>query len=196
MDLQSAAIAAGAFILGGVFNALVAAATAEYHARQDEGRQARRAREDRLRTERLEELEKVKRAMYSYLIYVSARASGNSVLAVRSGYPQKDLLDEFPRYDLLGDEELLRDYFELTHELAEKKSGTGMSRDDLLRWGDVEGRLLRCVMEQRERILNDEGINMVDWRRVGELEGGYERALERHRIETSRSETSPEPRTE
>jgi hypothetical protein len=179
MDFTTAAITAAAFVLGGIFNALVGAAVAEYRARQDERRKWSAERRDRVRAERLAQLDTLKRHAYGEMIYRMALLTGDRRLIEGSRVAERDLLDEWPRYDLLGDRELLADYFKLIRDLESRNPGSGFSDADFRSWAAIEGRLLRAVMLQRERILRDEPTPAVPWQQVGELEGGYEPTLRR-----------------
>jgi hypothetical protein len=157
MDIGAAILAVVSFVLGGIFNAVVGAATAEYRARQDVKRADERDRHARIRSMHLAEIERTHRIVSADLIRLMAQVSGNEEKAERA----EELAGPGASYEYLGDAQLVRDFFAFESELFYRRSGSEVSAHDYQRWVEVAGRAGRALDKQRKRALMDEPVVLV-----------------------------------
>lgn len=153
MDLGPVALAIVAFVLGGIFNAIVGVATGEYRARQDQKRLDRRERSDRLRSYWLEEARRTQDKMSADILRLAAQAAGDEGL--EAALPS-DPAGRGPTYELLGDASIAQTFFELETRLFYRKPGSGLSEDDLHAWVVTMAKVGEAFGEQERLIMNDE----------------------------------------
>jgi hypothetical protein len=152
-DPATAAIAAVAFALGGIFNGLVTAMTGEYRARRDDGRAAGRARADRLRTHRIEQIETLQREVITRLYRYGAQAIGRPL-------PEEDLSAE-PNWSLLGDREVLRRLFDVEIGLVKAARSGGDPEVAFAPMWEVEPEVADVLERQRLSVLSDEPVRFI-----------------------------------
>ncbi len=153
MDLGPAALAIVAFVLGGVFNAVVGGAAGEFQARQAEQRRVRREQAQRLREHWLAETERTHNIMSADVLRLAAQARGDARL--EASLPS-DPAGRGAAYDLIGDVSVARAFFDLEARLFYRKPGAGLSEEDLRSWVSTMGRVGDAFDAQARRIMNDE----------------------------------------
>jgi len=152
MDLGPAVLAIVAFVLGGLFNAIVGVATGEYRARQDQKRVDRRERSDRLRIYWLEEVRRTQDIMSADLLRLSAEAAGDQRL--EAALPS-DPAGRGAAYELLGDASVAQSFFELETRLFYRKPRSGLSEEDLRAWVVTMAKVGEAFDAQERRVMND-----------------------------------------
>ena len=128
MDLGAAIIAAVAFALGGVFNAVLGVGTAAYRAREDERRLIQRGRVDRLREYRLGQVRSLNAYIRRRLGQLAYWVAGDDDEAAKW---EDDRDAREPTWHLLGSGEVLEAFVEADTRLYSRGHGGGLTLEDV-----------------------------------------------------------------
>jgi hypothetical protein len=166
MDLGPAILAAVAFALGGVFNAVLGVGTAAYRAREDEKRLIQRGRVDRLREYRLGQVRSLDEYIRRRLGHLAYWVAGDDDEAAKWA-DDRDARE--PAWHLLGSREVLEAFVEVDTRLYSKGHGGGLTLGDVDRLHVVENQVEGAIIRQEEKILLDQEPDRVSQEQVQQV---------------------------
>jgi hypothetical protein len=151
VDFTTAAVTAAAFVVGGIFQAVVGAAVGEFHARRDESRAASREQRQSIRAARLEALDDTRRMWERKIRVIVARSYGRTDMSDRFFYD--DPLLSKGRMSLIGDKLMMVDALEAAAFFLMRPRGVPLSEEDSHRLFSLDRRVVLAIGAQEERVL-------------------------------------------
>jgi hypothetical protein len=159
LDFNTAVVTVAAFVLGGAFNALIATATGEYRARQDERRAIARESREAIRAARVARIDATRDMWARRVMYLGARALGDEAGMRNSGL---GVPDAHGAISVVGDPDVVREAMEVTADFLLRPPKRGMSDEDSRRLYGADRRVTAALNAQEDRALRGEPLLELD----------------------------------